>query len=195
MSVLKQPTLKLKSAQCYMISIDCAGNSINNSLKCRFNISAWIRCAHLSMYSFKYVVNPFCWLFVNFPTHKKHATKNDACTSNFHAVNSDLRPFRQKKDHVFFYASFLRLGPGRSQNMAVVAACPWHYHGAADRTQRRRTAAWLQRENFAHSQSISTHRITSMCTWGRYQCKLIHSRGKLRFPDETHNLICVVVSM
>ena len=39
--------------------------------------------------------------------------KHDAYTSNVHSMNSDLKPFREKKDHVLSYYSFLFLGPAR----------------------------------------------------------------------------------
>ena len=50
---------------------------------------------------FEYVVILFVYIIYVFAT-KKHATKIDAYMSNFQPVNSDLKPFREKKDNRLF---------------------------------------------------------------------------------------------
>ena len=71
------------------------------------NIFKIIRFVHRPMHLF------FCFLVYcgDLSKPKRRATKNEAYTSKFQAVNSDLRPFREKKDHALF-DSFFAFGPG-----------------------------------------------------------------------------------
>ena len=56
-----------------------------------------------------FILFEFWWFF----EQKRHATKNDAYMPNIQAVNSDLRPFREKEDHVLFiyFCFWARAGP------------------------------------------------------------------------------------
>ena len=60
---------------------------------------------------FEYVLTFLLMYFLDFSKQKKHATTNDAYTSNLQAVNFELSPFRDKKDNVLF-GSFFAFGPG-----------------------------------------------------------------------------------
>ena len=65
----------------------------------------------------------FCW------NQKKRATKNDAYTSNFQPVNSDLRPFREKKDNVPHFKGGLTLSNLSVENV-VPTTVMYHLLGS-----------------------------------------------------------------
>jgi len=66
-----------------------------------FNWTKYIKNDYMCKY-----VWIFFWYLGNWSKQKRCTPQIDTCTSNFHAENSDLSPFRRKKDNVPFHSFF-----------------------------------------------------------------------------------------
>ena len=57
-------------------------------------------------------------IVIHSSSQKRCAATNGTCRSNFHTVNSDLHPFREKPI-MYFLSMFCLLGPGRSLMLQI----------------------------------------------------------------------------
>ena len=60
-------------------------------------------------------------MLLDFLKQQRSALKNGAYTSNLQPVNSDLRPFREKRDHVLFFSLPMRADCDRAGDIDGLA--------------------------------------------------------------------------